>query len=223
MSGCWWCGAHYSAGAPHQRYCSAKCRNASNRAPRSSVHFGFCECCGRCFAAKIATAAVCSADECKREQRRRINRELERRYFSEHGEYRSRAIERANPNHRAARSERDRKRNEAVPYRQRYPEQAHLKDERRRMRKYGNGGRAEPFDRRAIFERDGWVCQLCFAPVDPDLRYPNRQCASLDHIVPLAHGGEHVEENVQLAHVACNVARRDMPLEEFRERLKLAA
>lgn len=72
--------------------------------------------------------------------------------------------------------------------------------------------RTRRIDRRAIFERDEWVCKLCGQPVDPNLKYPNRESASLDHIKPLALGGKHEEQNVQLAHFKCNSrksARRD--------------
>ena len=55
-----------------------------------------------------------------------------------------------------------------------------------------------------VFERDGWVCQLCGDPVDPTLRYPNDQCASIDHIIPLSKGGDHSYANTQLAHALCN-------------------
>lgn len=39
------------------------------------------------------------------------------------------------------------------------------------------------------------------------LVYPNPLSASLDHVVPLAWGGEHTAANVQLAHLKCNVAK----------------
>jgi len=63
--------------------------------------------------------------------------------------------------------------------------------------------------RTAVFERDGWECQLCHRAVDPSLRYPNADAASLDHIVPLARGGTHEPANVQLAHSRCNSSKKD--------------
>jgi len=65
------------------------------------------------------------------------------------------------------------------------------------------------FTHREIFERDGWICQLCGDPVDPESRRPRMSGASLDHIVPLSKGGLHVPENVQLAHLICNIRKRD--------------
>jgi len=58
-----------------------------------------------------------------------------------------------------------------------------------------------------IYERDIWLCGLCLTPVDPDAQYPDPQSASLDHIQPLSLGGTHTYENVQLAHLACNLSK----------------
>ena len=62
--------------------------------------------------------------------------------------------------------------------------------------------------RRAIYERDGWVCQLCEAPVDPGAT-AHAERASLDHIVPQSRGGSHDSSNLRMAHVGCNARRRD--------------
>lgn len=58
-----------------------------------------------------------------------------------------------------------------------------------------------------IFERDIWLCGLCSTPVDPDLSHPDPMSPSLDHILPLSKGGTHTYENVQLAHLTCNVSK----------------
>jgi 5-methylcytosine-specific restriction endonuclease McrA len=56
----------------------------------------------------------------------------------------------------------------------------------------------------SVAERDRWTCQLCGAPVDRTLGHPHPYSASLDHIVPLSFGGQHSEDNAQLAHFLCN-------------------
>jgi 5-methylcytosine-specific restriction endonuclease McrA len=71
-----------------------------------------------------------------------------------------------------------------------------------------------PINKTAIFERDGWICGICGDPVDKKLKWPDLYCATLDHIIalslgPLAQGCGHVEENVQLAHFLCNLAKRN--------------
>lgn len=59
-----------------------------------------------------------------------------------------------------------------------------------------------------VVARDGWVCALCICLIHPEAR-DHRMRATIDHIVPVAAGGNHSFENVQLAHGACNAAKRD--------------
>jgi len=47
--------------------------------------------------------------------------------------------------------------------------------------------------RRAVFARDGWVCQYCGV-----------QAENVDHVVPKSRGGEHSWENVVAACRRCN-------------------
>lgn len=77
----------------------------------------------------------------------------------------------------------------------------------RRQRLAGTDGKVERIDPQAIYERDRWTCQLCENPVDPTLTHPHPASASLDHRVPLAAGGEHIEANVQCAHLRCNMVK----------------
>lgn len=58
---------------------------------------------------------------------------------------------------------------------------------------------------RVIVERDEGICQLCGNSVDVDARFPDRQSPSRDHIIPLSRGGSDLPENVQLAHLGCNM------------------
>lgn len=62
------------------------------------------------------------------------------------------------------------------------------------------GNHVEKIQRIEIFERDGWVCQMCFQPVDPSLKFPHPMSATWDHIIPLSKGGPHTRENLRLAH-----------------------
>lgn len=57
-----------------------------------------------------------------------------------------------------------------------------------------------------IRERDGNRCHLCRKKVSVK-PYPHPLSPSLDHIVPLSLDGEHVPENVRLAHLVCNTAK----------------
>lgn len=76
---------------------------------------------------------------------------------------------------------------------------------KRRAQKHGTQVEdLRPID---IYERDIWLCGLCMTPVDPDCAWPDPMSPSLDHIQPLSLGGTHTYENVQLAHLTCNVSK----------------
>jgi len=75
--------------------------------------------------------------------------------------------------------------------------------QKRRGQKYDNGP-THAIDRRAVFDRDGWRCGICGRPVNSSLKFPHPDSPSLDHIIPLAEGGTHTWQNVQLAHFICN-------------------
>jgi hypothetical protein len=83
-----------------------------------------------------------------------------------------------------------------------------------RMRKLGLDGTIERLDPHAIYERDGWVCQICRTPVDPLCVWPDLWSPTLDHEAPLTAGGEHTEENVRLSHWICNLHKGDRFLVE---------
>lgn len=69
------------------------------------------------------------------------------------------------------------------------------------------GAIVERFDPLEVFERDGWICQLCSETVDRELSHPDPMGPSLDHRIPLVAGGEHSRTNTQLAHWICNVRK----------------
>lgn len=68
-------------------------------------------------------------------------------------------------------------------------------------------GPVEVFSDEEIFERDGWVCQICHRPVDRTLRFPDPMSKSLDHIVAVVNGGTHTRANVQTTHLRCNLVK----------------
>jgi 5-methylcytosine-specific restriction endonuclease McrA len=63
-------------------------------------------------------------------------------------------------------------------------------------------GPRERIDLPVLAIRDGWRCHLCKRKV-------TRKTWSVDHLVPLSHGGTHTYDNVALAHHRCNALRRD--------------
>lgn len=90
-------------------------------------------------------------------------------------------------------------------------------DEDRRHNRFGHRARrgrlreafVEHVNRIRVYERDGWVCGICDEPVDRTLAWPDPRSPSLDHVIPLAKGGEHSYANTQLAHLRCNTQKGD--------------
>lgn len=60
-----------------------------------------------------------------------------------------------------------------------------------------------------VYERDKGICQLCGDKIYFDLDPNDNKYPSIDHIVPLAKGGLHSWDNVQLACRICNSLKRD--------------
>ncbi len=60
-----------------------------------------------------------------------------------------------------------------------------------------------PLTRRAVFARDGWICQYCGAAAE-----------NLDHVVPRSRGGEHIWENVVASCRRCNAKKENRLLSE---------
>ncbi|BCJ41662.1 hypothetical protein GCM10010168_53400 [Actinoplanes ianthinogenes] len=138
-----------------------------------------CQFCGTGFLAKAPTSSTCYADECQRRHNRERMRGFLRRYESCHGH----------------------------PYRwKRDPAKRRAYAEARRALQRG-ASEAEPVVRAVVFERDAWTCGLCDEPINPDLRFPDRWSASIDHVVPLARGGSHTLDNLQAAHLTCNTSK----------------
>ncbi len=79
-----------------------------------------------------------------------------------------------------------------------------IKSYKHRRRVLARDADADLFIAQDIFERDGWVCQLCSKPLDPAIKFPSNDSPSVDHIIPIALGGTHTLANVQAACMGCN-------------------
>lgn len=64
--------------------------------------------------------------------------------------------------------------------------------------------------RRAVYERDGWSCQICHEDVDQHLIGTESEWRpSIDHVVPRSRGGSDEPDNLRLAHLWCNAVLND--------------
>lgn len=62
-------------------------------------------------------------------------------------------------------------------------------------------------ERLAIYERDGWACQICSEPLEPDAEPSSTWYPTLDHINPRSRGGSDDHSNLRAAHHWCNSVR----------------
>lgn len=80
-----------------------------------------------------------------------------------------------------------------------HPEEYLAKSSKRRALIAG-ASIVESIDHETIFERDRWICQLCFKRVTPE-------DASIDHVIPVIDGGNHTYQNLVTAHLFCNQSK----------------
>ena len=80
------------------------------------------------------------------------------------------------------------------------------------------GAKVQGGRRTQVLERDQWMCHLCDKPTNREATYPAPDYPVIDHVIPLARGGEHGPSNWRTAHNRCNSQRRDMSVEDYRAR-----
>ena len=94
-------------------------------------------------------------------------------------------------------SNRERYREQKRAYAKAHPEHGRMKIARRRARQ--RQVTVGEIDYRRVIARCEWTCGICGCPIEGAYHF--------DHIMPLAAGGPHTEENLQMAHPRCNVMK----------------
>mgnify|MGYP002280752527 CR=1 FL=1 len=89
-----------------------------------------------------------------------------------------------------------------------------FKRKRRREIEKKLGTRTQSFKRKLYF-RDEGLCGICSEPILLSDKYPHPRSLSIDHIVPLAKGGNHAQYNLQIAHWICNVNKGEKTIGNF--------
>jgi 5-methylcytosine-specific restriction endonuclease McrA len=110
---------------------------------------------------------------------------------------------------------------EKVRHRERKYEDAHREEKKQRnkawrqanpmkhnenIRRYNarkKGASVEAVNYTYILERDGHFCYICEGAILP------HHIIHFDHVIPLARGGAHSEENIKPTHDACNLRKSD--------------
>jgi len=84
----------------------------------------------------------------------------------------------------------------------RHPEQAREISRRGQLARRARKAAAfvEQVDPLVVLDRHDGICGICEQPVDPGDFH-------VDHVVPLARGGEHSYANTQPAHPSCNIRK----------------
>ena len=78
------------------------------------------------------------------------------------------------------------------------------------------GVATESYTAEEIAERDRWICGICRKRIGRTLRFPHSRSLSVDHIVPISHGGDDVRANVQPAHLICNIRKSNRGIDQLR-------
>lgn len=69
--------------------------------------------------------------------------------------------------------------------------------------------RGEVINHTEVFDDHGWVCHLCGEEISRFANRDDHMRVTLDHIIPLSRGGQHIRSNVAPAHYRCNMAKGD--------------
>lgn len=69
--------------------------------------------------------------------------------------------------------------------------------------------RGEEINHTEVFDEHEWVCHLCGGDIDKLAKSDDYMRVTLDHIIPLSKGGEHIRKNVAPAHYRCNQDKGD--------------
>jgi hypothetical protein len=67
--------------------------------------------------------------------------------------------------------------------------------------------RVGPVSFRALWDAQAGLCGICFSSIDDSLPHPHPGSPSIDHILPLSKGGTHTQDNLQWAHLTCNIRK----------------
>lgn len=84
------------------------------------------------------------------------------------------------------------------------PEKVQESSRRRRARK--KAATIGPVDLDVLWTG---FCGICAGPISRRPKWPAPDSKSIDHIIPLAKGGSHTQDNLQWAHLRCNMAKGD--------------
>ena len=122
---------------------------------------------------------------------RESDKKKQKKHYASHPEYRAKAVARAK-RWMAQNPERAKELRSDVCH-------------RRRARKYAT--MVGPIDYKQLFIQANGLCGICLKPLEDSK-------TEFDHIIPLARGGSHTQNNLQITHPRCNRVKNSRLPEE---------
>ena len=63
-----------------------------------------------------------------------------------------------------------------------------------------------------VMGRGKWTCHLCNESIPREAKWPDPMFGTVDHVIPLAEGGQHSYANCKPAHLRCNCSKGSKPI-----------
>lgn len=224
---CSYCGKEYTTRKNKQKYCSPDCQYNSFRADRGTA---VCKQCGKTFVVGRECKGVYCSKQCsiknakaiqviireeqklkrhqKQEQKRLMYEELKQKYK----QLKQRYYSAQNKLNHIKCCEICNKQFIANDTRQKFccaKCKNKYNNRRKDKRIYKNGKPDLSISLTRLYMRDMGICQLCGKHINFDCNSNSKDYPSIDHIKPIAKGGLHSWNNVQLACRGCNSAKSD--------------
>lgn len=220
---CSYCGKQYTTRKNKQKYCSPDCQHKAISKPKTAA---ICQVCGTAFIVGRECKGLCCSWECqkkytgkvlhkkaiKQQQKQRQKelmyeelkqkyKQLKQRYYSAQNKLNNiKCCAECGKTFIATDSRKLCCSNKCSKKREN-----RLKDKRI----YKNGKPDLSISLTKLYMRDMGICQLCGKHIDFDCDSNSNNYPSIDHIKPIAKGGLHSWDNVQLACRGCNSAKSD--------------
>lgn len=182
--------------------------------------------CESAFTPKSTNAKYCSP-ECRKEAKRKADREFMRKWRAENPEKNAERRKQEDPKARRQRKWRQSPYG-AIAYKEAYRRSAPHNPEaageiRARRAKAEAEGNATPALIQAKWEASSGTCCLCRESINPNLKSPDAMSMTVEHKAPIARGGRHNIDNTDFAHRVCNSSKGARTTEEYMERRKFTS
>lgn len=217
---CCYCHKEYVTRKKKQKYCSPNCQH--NALKIKGVK-GVCKYCGKEFFYKpydckgVFCSRKCSTDaiRAKQSEQAKIKRNKRQQIFMMYKELHNKLIElekRYNDLRNIKQCDECNKVFIATHLNQKFCSTRCRNKRLNRVkdkRIYRNGKPDLSITLTKLYMRDNGICQLCGRHIDFDCDSNSKHYPSIDHIKPIAKGGTHSWDNVQLACRQCNSIKSD--------------